>query len=138
MNKYIADANALAHYFEDDLPSKADLAFREAEEGKAEIFVPEVVVGEFIYITLKGRLKKEKVSNPRIVISQLLDEMQSSAFLKPIGMSPNAWSHFLESTVPELHDRMIHSIAVSLSESDLSISIITNDPDLKKAFKTIW
>lgn len=58
MNRYIADAVAIERYFEDNLPPKADLAFGEAEEGRAEIFVPEIVVGEFIYVAMKGRLKK--------------------------------------------------------------------------------
>lgn len=137
MNSYIADTVALARYFEDSLPTKADLAFKEGEEGKAEIFVPEIVVGEFIYIALKGRLKKERVSDARMIIRELLDEMESSSYLKPIQMTPKAWDCFLESTVPELHDRMILSTAVSFG-SDPSLAIITNDPNLDHAFRTIW
>lgn len=137
MNRYIADAVALARYFEDTLPTKADLAFKEAEEGKAEIFVPEIVVGEFIYIALKGRLRKERVSDARAVIRELLDEMESSSYIKPIEMTPRSWDCFLESNVPELHDRMIHSIAMSL-DSDQSLAIITNDPNLQSTFRTIW
>jgi predicted nucleic acid-binding protein len=135
--KYIADAMALARYFEDRLPTKADLAFREAEEGSAEILIPEIVVGEFIYIALKQRLNKERISDPQMTIRELLGEMETSSYLKPVGMSSMAWNHFLESKIPELHDRMIYSIAKSL-ESDKLVAIITDDPDLKKAFKTIW
>lgn len=137
MNRYIADTVALARYFDDSLPSKADLAFREAEEGRAEILVPEIVIGEFIYIALKGRLNKARVSDARVIIRELLDEMESSSYLKPVQMSPRAWNRFLESDVPELHDRIIHSIAMSL-DSDRTLSIITSDPSLKREFKTIW
>jgi predicted nucleic acid-binding protein len=128
---------AIARYFEGSLPSKADRAFKEAEEGMAEILVPEIVVGEFINITLKGRLKKERVSERRTVIRELLDEMETSSYLKPIRMTAVAWNHFLESPVPELHGRMIHSIAMSL-DSTQSVAIITNDPNLKEVFKTVW
>ena len=71
LTKYIADTVALARYFEDSLPPKADVAFKEAEEGKSEIFVPEIVVGEFIYIVLKGRLKKEHALDALTVIREL-------------------------------------------------------------------
>ncbi len=137
LRTYIADAVALARYFEDTLPPKADRAFSEAEEGKAQILVPEVVVGEFIYIALKGRLRKEKMSDPRAAITELLDEMESSSYLKQVQMSPIAWHHFLNSTVGELHDRMIHSIAMSLGRES-SLAIITNDPDLSAVFRTVW
>ncbi|HZW57941.1 MAG TPA: hypothetical protein VFF30_16750 [Nitrososphaerales archaeon] len=136
MKRYIADAVAIARYFEDSLPSKADLAFRDAEQGKAEIFVPEVVVGEFVYIAMKGRLNKNRVE-VLPVIRELLDEMESSSYLKPIGMTAVSWSHFLDSPVPELHDRMIHSIALSFQPVD-SVAIITNDNSLRQVFKTIW
>ncbi|HKW05709.1 MAG TPA: PIN domain-containing protein [Nitrososphaerales archaeon] len=137
MKRYIADAVAIARYFEDSLPPGANLAFREAEEGKAEIFIPEIVFGEFIYIALKGRLKVERISDARTIIRELLDEIESSTHLKPVQMSRKGWDHFLESTIPELHDRMIYSIAMSL-DSDHSLTIITNDKSLKSVFRTIW
>jgi predicted nucleic acid-binding protein len=136
LKRYIADTVAIARYFEDSLPSKADFAFSDAEEGKAEIFVPEVVVGEFIYIAMKGRLKKDKIQT-QAVIRELLDEMESSSYLKPVRMSAASWNHFLDSPVSELHDRIIHSIALSFDPAD-SVAIITNDSSLKEVFRTIW
>ncbi|MDA4137279.1 MAG: hypothetical protein OK449_09835, partial [Thaumarchaeota archaeon] len=73
MDEFVADTVALARYFEDDLPEAADRIFREAEEGRARIIVPEVVIGEFAYIALKGRLK---VPDPKSVILELLDELR--------------------------------------------------------------
>ena len=136
IKRYIADAVAIARYFEDSLPSKADLAFRDAEGGKAEIFVPEIVVGEFIYIAMKERLNKNKIE-ALAIIRELLDEMESSSYLKPIGMTATSWNHFLDSPVPELHDRIIHSTALYFQPMD-SVAIITNDASLKQVFKTVW
>ena len=137
LKTYVADAVALARYFEDALPPKANRAFLEAERGEAQILVPEIVVGEFIYIALKGRLDKEKISDPKATITELLDEMESSTYLKQVQMDARSWRHFLGSTVSELHDRMVHAIAASLP-SDSSPAIITNDPTLSAVFKTLW
>jgi predicted nucleic acid-binding protein len=129
---YVADTVALARYLEDNLPKRADEIFEKAEKGLVTILVPDISIAEFIYVGLKGRLK---VSEPRTTIRELLDDLQSSQFLRPVAMSSDSWENFLESTVPELHDRMIYSTAVS-NEAE---AIITNDPEIvDSAFPTIW
>jgi predicted nucleic acid-binding protein len=129
---YVADTVALARYFEDSLPSKADAVFREAEGGKAVILVPEVVIGEFAYLALKGRIRAR---DPRATIRELLDEVFQSAYLRQSSMTREAWICFLENEIPELHDRIIYSIAVASRSS----GILTNDEELKSSgVKTIW
>jgi len=129
---YVADTVALARYLEDNLPKRADEIFEKAENGLVRILVPDISIAEFIYVGLKGRLK---VSDPKTTIRELLDDLQSSQFLQPVGMSLESWEAFLESRLPELHDRMIYSTAVS-NEAE---AIITNDPEIGgSAFPTIW
>jgi predicted nucleic acid-binding protein len=135
---YIADAVALARYFEDALPPKANRAFLDAEEGKVRILIPEVVIGEFVYITLKGRLRKDRITDSFAVITELLDDIETSSYLRQVSMSARSWRHFMQSTVGELHDRMIYSIAMSEKEIDSSVAIITNDPALSEVFDTVW
>jgi len=43
----VADTVAIARYFGDSLSPKAREAFQEAEDGKAMVLVPEIVLGEF-------------------------------------------------------------------------------------------
>lgn len=132
MKSYVADTVALAKYFEDRLPRSAERAFQEAERLEAKILVPEIVIGEFIYVALKGRLR---VPDPSSTISELLEEMASSPFLEQSSMVPSSWKSFIESKAKELHDRMIYSIAVSSHAS----AILTNDKELvSSGFKTIW
>ncbi len=132
MKSYVADTVSLARYFEDSLPSKAEVAFQEAEDGKARILVPGIVIAEFIYIALKGRLK---TPDPKATIRELLSEIQASTFLQQVAMTQNSWERFLESKVRELHHRIVHSIALSSNAS----GIITNDEELKSSgFRTIW
>jgi predicted nucleic acid-binding protein len=130
--KYVADTVALAKYLDDTLPAKADRAFKESENGGALILIPEVVIGEFIYICLKGRLRSD---DPRSLIQELLDEVDAAAGLRQVGMTNRAWSEFIESRIPELHDRMILAIA----KAEGVEAIITNDEELASSgFRTIW
>jgi predicted nucleic acid-binding protein len=129
---YVADTVALARYLEDNLPKRANEVFAKAETGTATVIVPDIVIAEFIYIGLKGRLK---VSDPRATIAELLGDLQSSQFLRPVGIPSAAWEIFIDSRVPELHDRLIYATAVA-SEAD---AIITNDPEIiASAYRTIW
>jgi len=132
LDTFVSDAVALARYFEDSLPRRADEAFRKAEHSEATVLVPEVAVGEFAYIALKGRLK---VDDPSAVVRGLLAELAASSFMRQVSMTPRAWEAFLESTCKELHDRMIHSMAVALNAT----AIITNDPEIiATGFETRW
>jgi predicted nucleic acid-binding protein len=129
---YVADTVALARYLEDNLPKRANEVFEKAESGLATILVPDICIAEFIYVGLRGRLK---VSDPKAIIRELLDDLQSSQFLRPVGISSEGWEIFVDSTVPELHDRMICSTA----ESNGVDAIITNDPEIAASkFPTIW
>ena len=67
---FITDTVALARYLEDSLPDAASDAFGQAERGDGSIMVPQIVVGEFIYIAMKGRLK---VADPKSSIKLVLD-----------------------------------------------------------------
>jgi predicted nucleic acid-binding protein len=129
---YVADTVALARYFEDSLPPRAEEAFREAESGAAQILVPDIVIGEFVYIALKGRLATR---DPKSVIRELLREVGASQYLKPASMSMDAWEAFLGSDVSELHDRIIQAIALANSAS----GIITPDKELSHSSTlTVW
>lgn len=132
MKTYVADTVALARYLEDRLPSKAEAAFREAERGSAVIIIPEVVLGEFAYIALKGRLKSR---DPESDVREVIREISASSYLTAVAMGSAAWEKFLESNVSELHDRMVYSIA----SSKAAAAIITSDKELKSSgFPTIW
>jgi predicted nucleic acid-binding protein len=129
---YVADTVGLAKYLEDSLPAKADRAFKDAEDGAAVILIPEVVIGEFVYIALKGRLKS---GDPKSLISELLEELDASANIRQVWMTKKAWAELVRSDVPELHDRMIHAIA----KAEAADAIITNDEELvSTGIRTIW
>ena len=131
METHVLDTVALARYFEDDLPRAADKIFRSAEEGKAKLLIPSIVVGEFIYSVLKGRLK---VADIQSTIMELLQTIQISEYLHQVDMTLAEWQEFLNLKIPELHDRMICAVAVANNAT-----VITNDLEIRaEGIHTIW
>lgn len=132
MKDYVVDTIALVRYLENDLPVSADKVFKLAEQNKCKLLVPEIVIGEFIYISLKGRLK---TSNPKSFIMEVLISLDASRYVDFIGMDTEAWEEFLGLDIRELHDRMICSIALSKEAI-----VITNDNDIMKnePIETVW
>ena len=132
MNEYVIDTMALVSYLEDNLPSAADKVFKSAEKNECRLLIPEIVMGEFIYISLKGRLK---ASDPKSLIMETLISLDASRYIDFIHMDPDAWEEFLALNISKLHDRMICAIALSKNAK-----IVTNDGEIMKHNKidTIW
>lgn len=132
MNEYVVDTMALVSYLEDALPGSADKVFKSAEKNECRLLIPEIVMGEFIYILLKGRLK---ASDPKSLIMETLISLDASRYIDFVGMETEAWEEFLALNISELHDRMICATALSKNAK-----IITNDEEIRKNNKveTIW
>jgi predicted nucleic acid-binding protein len=132
LKNFIVDTVALVKYLQDDLPLPADKAFKSSEQGKSKLLVSEIVIGEFIYISLKGRLK---VSDPKSMIMEFLISMSASGYMDFVGMDLDCWEEFLQSKIPELHDRLICAIAKSRDAA-----VITNDMDIMErgGIEVVW
>ena len=120
LTDFVLDTVALVRYLEDDLPRAADRAVREAESGRGRLYLPEIAMAEFAYIALRGRLR---IPNPRAAVEEVLNEVRASAYLVLSSLSPGGWDVLLDLDIPELHDRMIASDAISRR-----LPLITNDP----------
>ncbi|MCL5408163.1 MAG: PIN domain-containing protein [Candidatus Thermoplasmatota archaeon] len=132
MTDFLMDTVALVHYLEDNLPRSAESAVDQAERGKGSLLLPQIVLGEFIYITLKGRLN---IPNPISSIGQIIDQLRGSPLFSISSMPLEAWDIFTQLKVPELHDRMIAAEALARD-----LPVISNDPSLAsvKDLKIIW
>jgi len=132
MDKYIVDTIALARYLENNLPPKVNEIFEIAENGKAQLLIPEIVLGELIYILRKGRLDIPDIS---IAEEQILQEIEIASYFDFISTDFGAWKRFLKLDIPELHDRMV--AAVFSTESH--IAILTNDEKISDTgIPCIW
>ncbi len=132
LTDYVIDTVALVKHLEDDLPKGADRIFREAEAGRTHLYLPEIALGEFIYIALKGRLQ---AANPRIVAEEVVDQILATPYISLSGLTHTAWSAFLTIDIPELHDRMIVADAL-----DRRLPLVTNDRSMQSvpSLKTVW
>jgi len=123
---------ALIRHLEDDLPPAAARAFSAAEAGKGRLFLPEIALGEFVCIALRGRLL---AANPRAVLAEVLDLVRAADYVSVSCLRPSAWDVFLRIGIPELHDRMIAADAM-----DRAIPLITSDPAFHRVadLQTVW
>jgi predicted nucleic acid-binding protein len=118
----VIDTVALVRHLEDRLPDGAERVFDLAEAGESQLFIPEIALGEFVYLALRGHLKK---GDPRSTVEEVLDTIRGSGYIALSSLGPSGWGRFLELDVPELHDRMIAADALSRG-----LPLVTNDPEL--------
>jgi predicted nucleic acid-binding protein len=132
MNEYIIDTMALVRYLENNLPGPADKVFKSAEKNECKLLIPEIVMGEFIYISLRGRLKS---SDPKSLIMETLISLDASRYIDFLSMDTEAWEEFLALNISELHDRMICATALCRNAK-----IISNDEEIRNSDKvvSIW
>lgn len=128
----VVDTVALVRALEDELPDAAERAFREAEQGLARLFLPEIALAEFVYVALRGRLR---VSNARALVDEVIDQIRASGYLILSSLSPDGWDVFLDLKISELHDRMIAADAVRRK-----LPLVTNDPAFAgvPGLRTVW
>lgn len=118
----VIDTVALVRHLEDALPKGAERLFEAAENGMCTLFIPEIALGEFVYLALRGRLE---VDDPRAVIDEVLDTIRGAGYITLSSLGPSGWGRFLELKVPELHDRMIAADALARG-----VPLVSNDPEL--------
>jgi predicted nucleic acid-binding protein len=128
----VIDTVALVHHLSDSLPPTSERIFRSAERGDGQLFLPEIALGEFAYLALRGKLG---ISHPRQVVEEVLDRVRASGYIRLSPLSSAGWSTFLELNIPELHDRLVAADAVSRA-----IPLISNDRELSgiPGLKLLW
>jgi len=119
LTDFVIDTVALVRYLEDRLPRAAQAAFRAAEAGRSRLYLPQIALGEFVYIALRGKVEGA-LSNA--TIQENVQQILGSSFLSVGGFPESAWEILLSLQIPELHDRMI--AAETLSRG---LALVSND-----------
>jgi predicted nucleic acid-binding protein len=132
---YTVDAIALLCYLADRLPRRVDEIFKRAEDEKALLVVPSIVVGESIFALLRGK----EIFGTRIPIERLatfLDVLETSRTVRLVDLTVKGWRLVMTIDLPELHDRMI--VATYLVSN--SRAILTDDKQIRSLskVKAIW
>ena len=128
MITYVSDAVAFLHYLLDKLPPKADEAFKEAEEGRALLYLPTIAAAELYYLfERKGWVKQW---------SKLKAEMKRRTTLNYYSFDDQILNLFEETKAREIHDMIITSTAKLLNAQ----ALITKDEEIRKLgeVKTLW
>jgi predicted nucleic acid-binding protein len=120
VSELLVDTVALVHYLDDTLPSKADEQFSGGEQGKNRLLLPQIALGEFVYIALRGRVR---ATQSKAAVQEAVQHILSSEFIALSAMPSASWEIFLRLGIPELHDRMIAAEAIARA-----IPLISNDP----------
>ncbi|HZY69561.1 MAG TPA: type II toxin-antitoxin system VapC family toxin [Thermoplasmata archaeon] len=132
MIEAVIDTIALVHHLNDSLPARAEALFRAAETGQGSLYLPEIALGEFAYLALRGKLR---IDNPRSLVEEVLDQVRASGYIRLSSLGAPGWSVFLDLPVPELHDRLLASDAISRK-----VPLVTNDRELKRVagLRVVW
>ena len=128
MKVYVVDAVTFLYYLLDKLPSKADKAFREAENGEAVIYLPTIAAAELYYLfEKKGWLKYWNI---------LKNKMSEYTTFKYYPFNEKILKNFQKTKAKELHDKIIILTAKALKAN----ALITKDKELMqlKEVNIIW
>ena len=132
MSEYLVDTVAFVRYLEDRLTPKVDRIFDDAETGRNHLLLPQIALGEFLYICLRGRLTG---SRRELQVREVLHNLTASEAFTITPMPIPAWEVFSELPISELHDRIIAAEAIARG-----ISLISNDPAFQDVprLTTVW
>ncbi len=108
--RYVTDTQCLLWYLAEDrrLPRSARPVFRAAEEGRAQIIVPSIVLVEAIFLLQRQRI-------PDAIVTQLLalsEQKDANFYVAPLTMAIiKAVAEFGPAAIPDLPDRIIAATA---------------------------
>ena len=129
MNRVVTDTMAIILRLENrKLPSKTAYLFEQAEKNNIKIYIPTIVLAEIGYLSEKSRIDTN--------IFEVEAYCQRYSKIDVIGMTfASIKAAFSISDIPELHDRLIASIALALD-----LPLITNDATIVKSqyVRTVW
>lgn len=128
MNVYVSDAVAFLHYLLDRLPRNADRVFREAEAGRALIYLPTIAAAELYYL-----FERKNWMN---YWRKLQNRMQEISTIQYYPFDSKVLAFFRKTKATEIHDKIIISTAKMLN----AVALITKDRQLinLSEVKTIW
>jgi len=122
MNSYVADTQALIKFMmgKKVINEPSHQAFIFADQGKAIIIIPAIVLMEVLYLFEKNRIKVDLLQTEELLKSKNYQ-------FEPLSMEIlKVASEIID--IPELHDRLIAATA-----RYLDIPLITNDPEIRKS-----
>lgn len=134
MKEYITDTHALIWYLSDDrrLSRAALRAFTDAEQRRAFILVPSIVLVELVFLLQRERVPKALVDKAMV----LSDEIGSEIRVVPLDLAvAREVASFGPAAIPEMADRIVAATA-----RVLQVPVLTADSEIaaSKLVEVIW
>jgi PIN domain nuclease of toxin-antitoxin system len=130
VNRYVADTHALFWYLTNSprLGVQASMAFDEADQGLAVIYIPAIVLAELFYLNEKfGR---------NLDFAREFHRLANSGQFVLVPLLPDETLDLdADRMVPEMHDRLIVGVARRLQSP-----VLTRDPAIvgSQVVATVW
>jgi len=118
---FVADAHVLGAYLLDELPSRSDQIFKDAEHEKAGVIIPSIAIAELIYVYEKAKL------TPKIWEMFEMFDTYPSFTIQPLDEP--LLKIVPEIKLKELHDRII----VATCKYTNAKALLTKDQEIKKS-----
>ena len=133
--KYGLDTLAILRYLTATLPTNVEKIFSLAEDNKNQFVILSIVIGELIYTIEKGKAVSGK-QIPRDQMDLIISTLFSSSIFSIRDLTPSGWDAFINSNIPELHDRII--VSTCLQEN--VTALITSDKEIidSQEISVIW
>lgn len=130
MPDYVTDTHALYWYLTANplLGPNAQQIFLTAEQGRAIVHIPSIVLAELYYLNVKHQRPLE--------FSQEYQRLAEAGQFRFIDFQASAITHFdTLSAIPEMHDRLIACAAY-----ELNCPLLTKDPTSiqSEIIDTVW
>ncbi len=130
INSYVTDTQAIIHFMENrkSISTKINKIFEDADNGKAVIYIPAIVLTEILYLFEKKRIQTS-IFHFKGLFAKSSNYVEQELNINILEQA------FEINDIPELHDRIIAATA-----RYLGIPLLTNDPAIinSKYCQTIY
>nr|MDO8081126.1 PIN domain-containing protein [Candidatus Freyarchaeota archaeon] len=118
MKTYVSDAVAFLHFLLGRLPHGADEVFKEAEKGRAVVYLPTIAAAELYYLFEKKDWLERW--------DKLRNKMSEAVTFRYYPFDEKVLNLFKSTKAKELHDKIIILTAKALKAD----ALLTNDKEL--------
>lgn len=125
---YVVDSHILGAYLLDELPERPDQIFEDAENEKATLIIPSIVLAELIYVYEKARITSK--------IWEMFEKLDAYPSFTIHPLDESLLKIIPDIKLPELHDRIIVATCIYTKAK----ALITKDQQImsSKLVRTIY
>ncbi len=129
MKRYVADTHSILWHLAGGrrLSRRARRIFGSAEEGRAQVLVPSIVLVETIFLVQRRRVPETRI----LQLFELSEDANANIYVVPLTVAvAQAVSDFGPAAIPDMPDRIIAATARALDLPLITVDPIISDSGL--------